>query len=414
MFLRLYPSEKLLYIPIELSRFERLKAFASARRQSHPDNENPETARKMLSPKNLAGPGYIVLNGIRVANIAALLAIVAASVVMLVKTTLATQFFFFEAVGHVFTVVAAIFLVASELSLFRHYFARNWPLLSPNHGFVTLALCLIIFGVNMLGNLNREAHSPKNLGLAFWRIIIASGCMCFIMGWINLLASYVFRDRDQNITARQVRAHGAVAIQKSPMPPSHSKSVSSSSTSSSAKSAPSAPVLAQSYLSNPITPTKSGNNAFRILSSRDSRRNSLLPSYHTTVSPTKTNITVDTTPTSPPYPTSSPTSSNHNYNPTSNPYTQPISPTSRYSRATACTKKKVFNFLNPRNQYRASLAPPLPVNSHTTGSGNGKGTTPPGEWKEPEISGPMGVNPQFAHLVRRPDSALHPARSGWR
>jgi hypothetical protein len=37
----------------------------------------------------------------------------------------------------------------------------------------------------------------------------------------------------------------------------------------------------------------------------------------------------------------------------------------------------------------------------------------PGSEDRPvEISAPMGVNPQFAHLVQRPDSALHPSRTG--
>lgn len=50
-------------------------------------------------------------------------------------------------------------------------------------------------------------------------------------------------------------------------------------------------------------------------------------------------------------------------------------------------------------RHRQSLAPPLPINTQE---------------REVEISGPIGVNPQFAHLVQRPDSALHPARMGER
>lgn len=206
---------------------------------------------------------------------------------------------------------------------------------------------MVVLGINMLGNLNKPVTSKKSLGLAFWRIVIGSGIVIFILGWINLIASYVFRDRNQNITARQVRAHGAVAAHKTPM--------TSSST-------PSAPELAQSYIHHPITPTKS-SNPFRILTS--DRRQSTLPSYHTS------------SPQSPPYPSR-----------------DPISPSSRYSRATACTKKKVFGIIGKNRQ---SLAPPLPVNTQD---------------RPIEISAPMGVNPQFAHLVQRPDSALHPSRTG--
>lgn len=48
--------------------------------------------RKMtLSDKSLAGPGYVILNAIRTMNIISFLAVIAASVVMLVKTTTASK-----------------------------------------------------------------------------------------------------------------------------------------------------------------------------------------------------------------------------------------------------------------------------------------------------------------------------------
>ena len=244
--------------------------------------------------------------------------------------------------------------------MFKGYFARNWPLLSPARGFVTLAIAMIVIGIQVMGNLNKSAGSQQELGMAFWRIVIASGILIFILGWINLLASYIFRDRKQGITARMVRSHGAVAIHKTP------KSISSSSCGS---RTPPAPVLAQSYIPNPITPspTKTSANPFRFLNSE--RRESGLPSYHTAASTTSPSM-------------------HHTNN------DAPISPTSKYSRATVCTKKKVFGIFG--RQSRQSLAPPLPINV---------------ERREMEISAPMGVNPQFAHLVQRPDSAFHPSRS---
>ena len=53
--------------------------------------------------KNLAGPGFIILNTIRAMNIISLLAVVVASVVMLVKTFVVSKFFFFDAVSHIVT-----------------------------------------------------------------------------------------------------------------------------------------------------------------------------------------------------------------------------------------------------------------------------------------------------------------------
>lgn len=53
--------------------------------------------------KSLAGPGYVVLNTIRVMNIIVLLTCVIGSFVMLVKTFVISKFFFFDAVSHVIT-----------------------------------------------------------------------------------------------------------------------------------------------------------------------------------------------------------------------------------------------------------------------------------------------------------------------
>lgn len=53
--------------------------------------------------RSLAGPGYIVLNTVRAMNIIGLLAVIAASSVMLVKTFVVSKFFFFDGVSHVIT-----------------------------------------------------------------------------------------------------------------------------------------------------------------------------------------------------------------------------------------------------------------------------------------------------------------------
>ena len=55
--------------------------------------------------KRLAGAGYVVLNVIRVMNIISLLAVMAASAIMLVKIINNNSFFFFDAVEHVLRIV---------------------------------------------------------------------------------------------------------------------------------------------------------------------------------------------------------------------------------------------------------------------------------------------------------------------
>jgi hypothetical protein len=81
-----------------------------------------------------------------------------------------------------------VFLVASECSIFKNYFARDWPLLSHAHGFNFLGLAMVVLGNNILGNLNKQATSQKSLGLAFWRLVIGSGIVVFFMGFVNVVA----------------------------------------------------------------------------------------------------------------------------------------------------------------------------------------------------------------------------------
>ncbi|CAD6590966.1 MAG: hypothetical protein ASARMPREDX12_005301 [Alectoria sarmentosa] len=174
--------------------------------------------------RSLAGPGYVVLNTIRVMNIIALLSVVAASFVMLVKTFIVSKFFFFDGVSHLVTGCVSILLILTEISLFKRYTANNWPLLSPSHGFVTLGIIMIIIGVSILGNLNKQDTSEGSLGTTFWRLVIASGIVVSILGVANIFASYMFRQKALGITARQVRDHGAVAPQKVYVSPSPSRS----------------------------------------------------------------------------------------------------------------------------------------------------------------------------------------------
>ena len=63
--------------------------------------------------KSLAGPGYVILNAIRVFNIVTFLDLIAACVVMLVKIDMLNSFFFFEAVTH-----AVVAVISSKLISF--------------------------------------------------------------------------------------------------------------------------------------------------------------------------------------------------------------------------------------------------------------------------------------------------------
>ncbi|GFF37731.1 hypothetical protein IFM46972_05314 [Aspergillus udagawae] len=158
--------------------------------------------------ESLAGPGFVILNAIRVLNIIVFLDIIAASVVMTVKISLLSSFFFFQAVSH------AMAAGVSKLPFFRGYFDRNWPLLGQDSGFITLAVAMLILGMGVLGDLNTPATSQESLGLAFWRIVVSAGILAMVMSVINLASSFIFSDRAAGVTARHVRVYGAVAPQK--------------------------------------------------------------------------------------------------------------------------------------------------------------------------------------------------------
>jgi hypothetical protein len=95
---------RLLYIPIQADRFNKIISIFTSK---NVETETPRRRKMTLSSKSLAGPGYIILNGIRAMNIIGFLAVIAASVVMLVKTSVSSKFFFFDAVTHVLTAVTS-------------------------------------------------------------------------------------------------------------------------------------------------------------------------------------------------------------------------------------------------------------------------------------------------------------------
>ncbi|KAL4813074.1 hypothetical protein BDW67DRAFT_193096 [Aspergillus spinulosporus] len=158
--------------------------------------------------ESLAGPGYVILNAVRVMNIIVFLDMIAAHVVMLVKINLLTSFFFFQAVAH------AIAIGVSKLPFFRSYFDRHWPSLGEDSGFLSLAFAMLILGIGALGDLNTPATSQEELGLTFWRIVISAGILALVVSVINVAANFAFADRDIGVSARHVRIYGAVAPQK--------------------------------------------------------------------------------------------------------------------------------------------------------------------------------------------------------
>jgi lipid-A-disaccharide synthase-like uncharacterized protein len=102
------------------------------------------------------------------------------------------QFFIFEAAMNVVVASIAIVLIVSEVGLFSGYFARNWPSLSLEHGFVSLASAMLVLGVHVLSCLNQSSNSKEHLGMAFWRVVIMAGILNLILGVFNLVAVSLF------------------------------------------------------------------------------------------------------------------------------------------------------------------------------------------------------------------------------
>ncbi|EMD68377.1 hypothetical protein GGP41_003409 [Bipolaris sorokiniana] len=327
----------------------------------------------LLSAEHLAGPGYIILNVLRGLNIIALASVVASSVVMLVKTFIISKFFFFDATSHVITAFAGLFFIVSECSLFRSFFARNWPLLSPSHGFVTLGCAMMIIGMNLLGNMNKEATSQKSLTMPFWRLLVASGVLSFVIGLFNIIASFIFRDKSRKITARMVRSRGAMTLHEdletqsqwtgsnyeSKLKPFTLSSHQTGSTSS--RTPPMRMPTPPVDCGSPPQPQPKETDThhlsqfdFNPLRALRTARQSFLPSYHSQTSPAKLNVFSN----------------------------RPAS--SIYSRTTSGEPSRKRFWQRQREEQEQETA------------------------RMPEISYPLNVNPQFAHLVK-PNLAHHPS-----
>lgn len=312
--------------------------------------------RKMpLSSKKLAGPGFIILNIIRAMNIVALLAVVAASVIMIIKTFTVSKFYFFDGATHAITVLASLFLIMSECSIFKNWFARNWPVLSYEHGFNFLGLSMAVLGIDILGNLNKQATSQQSLGLPFWRIVISSGIVVLVMGLINIAMTYIFRDPCLKVTARQIRSKGAVAISdKEGLDENSGKPHSINTSLPRSNSVMQSGAYSPSQYSQP-SPKKSPLTVRNFMTRT---RDSILPSYRSQL---------------PSYPRS----------PERAAYPQsPVrSPGGSIKSSTAAAKQA-------NKELREEAGSPRPIMN---------------------ISAPLNVNPQFAHLVR-PDNAHHPSQ----
>lgn len=175
---------------------------------------------------------FLALNTIRGMNVLALIAVMAACTAAVVRTKASStvsaaftpcpsptddQFFVFSALSHILTFALAGLLLISELPFFTGYFLRNWPLLSVEHGLVTLASLMLAIGIKQLGSLDHV----DDLGRPIFQLVVASGVINICLGFVNFVAVSISQSMsvpsdEQNyvfskacITARQMRARAA-------------------------------------------------------------------------------------------------------------------------------------------------------------------------------------------------------------
>ena len=164
----------------------------------------------------IKGTGYMVLNGLRALTLIGLAMTMASSWIMIILSGLGGRFDFFDTASHFFVFAVAVFLFISELNIrsFRGFFARNWPVLCPTHSLVWLGVAMVVMGCSIMGDLVKPAYSMENLGLAMWRLVLASGILSLTFGVFNVVASLIFNTSEgegkirRRITARMIRSHG--------------------------------------------------------------------------------------------------------------------------------------------------------------------------------------------------------------
>ncbi|RKF72460.1 hypothetical protein GcM1_248179 [Golovinomyces cichoracearum] len=168
---------------------------------------------------------YITLNILRVANIISLILVAVTSWTMLVMTIKAGTFFFFDGVSHLVMSLICVFLITSEISLFNRYFAKHWPALGLKSGFNFLGLSMILVGSGILRNLKEEIVKRGeddnqvdlgSLGTVLWPLVLSSGILSLLLGVFNIIATYVFCEKAQGITGRQIRMHSNSASTTKP------------------------------------------------------------------------------------------------------------------------------------------------------------------------------------------------------
>ncbi|KAI1340112.1 hypothetical protein F5Y15DRAFT_415531 [Xylariaceae sp. FL0016] len=161
---------------------------------------------------NGKGHAYIILNVLRGLNIFVLLCVMVTSVLMMIFAKLPNGFQFFDDITHFFVFCIATLLIITEVGLgakVQGFIIRAWPIFGPDRGLTWLGLTMFLLGCHLLGTLSRDTYTKKSVPQQVQQVIMASGILVIAIGVFNIIASLLFRNRQSNLRAREVRSTGA-------------------------------------------------------------------------------------------------------------------------------------------------------------------------------------------------------------
>lgn len=163
------------------------------------------------SRKSIQGHGVIILNIGRLFNACTLILVAAAHWIMIVTSGLSGQFHFFDFATHLFTFALTVLLFMTELGWPASFIAQRWPVFGDEAGFLVLGGLQIAMGCSTLADLDKPAYYVDSVGLPLWRTILAAGILSIIFGFVSIISTFLFQDREAHVSARMVRDNGLLA-----------------------------------------------------------------------------------------------------------------------------------------------------------------------------------------------------------
>ncbi|KAF4121669.1 hypothetical protein GMORB2_2077 [Geosmithia morbida] len=161
------------------------------------------------------GVSMVILQVLRVCTIIVLGTAVVSFWALAVKINMTKAYFVFDAASLVFMSAVSLFLAISELPFGKRFFEQHWPAFSPRHGLGWLGFALVMVGCDILGKLNNPKMQADDLGMPWWRLVLASGILNLVFGLLNVVATFALHDWLGGQNVRVIRTIGAASADAS-------------------------------------------------------------------------------------------------------------------------------------------------------------------------------------------------------